>query len=124
LPLWSVNSAAKTGTIGRLPVDDQDVVVLTRAQIVRPVMPGRRGITFGKLRLELMRDFEGGAFGTRPIVATRRALARIDELNLWPAYSCSWKYPFGQFLIELAPLLDNPDIVLSRYQAARQSEVE
>lgn len=97
---------------------DQDVVVLTRAQIVPP------RITFGKLRLELMRDFEGGVFGMHPIDSARAAISRIDELNLWPAYPCSWKYPFGQFLIELAPLLDNPGIVLSRYQAARKSEVE
>jgi hypothetical protein len=90
---------------------------------MQPAVPIHPRITFGKLRVELMRDFEGGVFGMHPIDSARAVLARIDELNIWPLYACSWKQPFGQFLIELAPLLDNPDIILSRYQAARQSEV-
>jgi hypothetical protein len=98
--------------------DPQEVIVLTRAQIVRP---RRRKLTYGDLRLGLMHDFAGGVFGMHPIDSARAALARIDELNIWPLYACSWKQPFGQFLIELAPLLDDPDTVLSRYKAALQS---
>ncbi len=70
--------------------------------------------TFGDFRLCLMRDFRDGAMATHPIHAAREALARIDLLDLWPHTAAGWLGPFGQFLIDLAPMLDDPRVVLGR----------
>jgi hypothetical protein len=74
----------------------------------------RNPLTFGDMRLCLMRDFQAGAISSHPVEAARAALARIDKLNLWPAYPASWKKPWGQFLLDLAPLTDEPMAILDR----------
>ncbi len=61
-----------------------------------------------------MRDFRDGAMATHPIHAAREVLVRIDLLDLWPHTAAGWLGPFGQFLIDLAPMLDDPRVVLGR----------
>jgi len=82
---------------------------------VQAVRLRRAPLTFADMRRCLMQDFMDGAEGSHPVQAARAALARVDILDLWPHTAAGWLAPFGQFLLDLAPLLDDPQIVLGRY---------
>jgi hypothetical protein len=74
-------------------------------------------LTFGEMRLCLMRDFQAFVTAEDPSTAARMAIERADRDNLWPAYPEGWEKPWGLFLRELAPFLEDPSIVLNRYHS-------
>lgn len=93
-----------------------DVYQLLHSEVLpEPVKLVRRRsqpLSFADMRRCLMQDFLDGALAAHPVHAARAAFARTEELNLWPNYPSGWLHPFGQFLIDLAPLLDEPGKVL------------
>lgn len=97
----------------------QDILDLSMDDAI-PVRLTRRGgrVTFADLRLCVMVDFRTGVMGDDVYTAAAAVIARTDLMNLWPHHPHGWSQPFGQFLLELAPLLDNPVEVLARRGAA------
>ena len=93
-----------------------DIIDFSEAEAVPvPVVQLHRApLTFADMRLCLMRDFRDGTLGSDLTQAARIAIDRTDLLSLWPQTMTGWLAPFGQFLIDLAPLLDDPQTVRGR----------
>jgi hypothetical protein len=97
--------------------DSAAVYQLSAAEVVpvQAVRLRRAPLTFKDLRVCVVRDLQDGVLGAHPIASAREALARIETMDLWPHYREGWSGDWGRFLLALAPLLDDPQIVLGRY---------
>lgn len=86
---------------------DSGILQLSMDDAIPPIIKlSAPKLTYGDLRLCLIEDYRAGVLGF-PLSpeAARKAVDRVELLDLWPRSPCGWQKPFGLFLRDLAPIL-------------------